>query len=651
MVVELSNFSNVLDLIRSSDSDISLDTETTGLSPYKDSRLFSVIIGTSLGVFYFNYNTEKDCFGKETPHILPRLDTLCDLAEVISKKSTVYMANAKFDMAMLDREVAVTWPDVFDVLVMDRLILSNQMKINLSTVAERYGYTKSEAVEEFIEKHKLYEHVMNPARKKKDKNKFFYKVPFDVIVPYAVRDAEITFQIGRKQKEYLHGFFEQDKRFHKEGYLSPDKLEMHITKILFNMEKRGIHVDRDLCFKRAADHQRTYEQNARRFHDQTRSVLIDSAKVLSPLFIGAGFTPPKTEKEHDSFPDEWLETIDHPLSTLVRGYRTNYKLANTFYKNYIWHLDDNSKIHASTHQTGTRTGRMSYSNPNLQQAPASEVRQVFVAPPDFCCVSIDWDQQEYRMMLDYSEEMDLIREVNNGLDVHTATANLTGVTRKEAKTLNFLLLYGGGVVKLALELMQMTATEPELWYIWKTHNKWRMTAEDAKWKVSPEIYEYNLHFLKQAQGLRDQYFSKLPKVKELIKLCKETAFDRGYIRTWTGRRIYFKPEHCYKAPNALIQGGASDVAKRAMFDIDNRLQNLKTNTVAQIHDEFWFYVHKDELSVVYDLARIMETTFPSTHLPLTTSIEYSWNNFYDLRKLEKGQQIEEAGNQVQRIGH
>ena len=291
-------------------------------------------------------------------------------------------------------------------------------------------------------------------------------------------------------------------------------------------------------------------------------------------------------------------------------------------------------IHANTNQSGTRTGRFSMSNPNLQQTPDSEVRKSFIACEDEDLISLDFDQQEYRMMLDYAEQMDLIEEVKGGLDVHTATAKLMGVDRKPAKTLNFLLLYGGGVVKLALTLFPVTANEPTLWYIWKKANNWKLDAEDMKWEkfATDEVVEQNLPLLKKANELRDLYFTRLPKVQGLVEECKKTAQDRGYIRTWTGRRIHFRKNFAYKAPNALIQGGASDVCKTTIVRIDELLQTKRSKLALSVHDEMVVRQHKSEPDVTERVKDIMQTTFPHKHLPLTAAANKG-QNLWDMEKI------------------
>jgi DNA polymerase I-like protein with 3'-5' exonuclease and polymerase domains len=230
--------------------------------------------------------------------------------------------------------------------------------------------------------------------------------------------------------------------------------------------------------------------------------------------------------------------------------------------------------------------------------------------------------------------MDLVEQVKNGLDVHTATANLTGVERREAKTLNFMLLYGGGVVKLAMALFKVTAAEPILWVIWKQANGWRLDADDKKWLevLTEEMVSENLPELYKAEKIRQLYFSKLPMVEKLIDECKTTAADRGYIHTWTGRKVYFKRAFAYKAPNALIQGGASDVCKVAIIEIDKMLSLRKSKLLLSIHDELVLKIHKEEKAIIPEIKDIMANSFPHKHLPLTVAANIG-ENLWDMEKV------------------
>jgi DNA polymerase I len=629
MIVTESNFSAVLEEI-GNEGKVSVDTETTGLKVYQEDRLFSIIVSTASEDYYFNFNNEADHLGNLAPAILPR-SLIGFLIYMLQCMDKLFLANAKFDMGMIQKEYPeckIKWPEIHDVLVMDRLLFNDHISYSLENVAKRNGLAKSDAVDEYIKEHKLWEWEVVPHRKKRDKRMFFNKVPFDIISAYGCKDGRITYQLGLMQEAKLASQFKKVR----ETKYSPYEIETKTTQALFAMEQEGININETIAKDKGDDHHIKFELAARRFHDETRQVFIDSADTLSPLFERAGFTPPKTDKGADSITDDWLEGVNSELATLVRGLRSDLK-SESFYKSYLYYKDSGGLIHANVNQSGTRTGRFSMSNPNLQQTPDSEVRRVFCAPKDFYLVSIDYQQQEYRMMLDYAEQMDLVEKVKGGLDVHEATAQLMGVERKPAKTLNFMLLYGGGVVKLAIALFKVTVAEPILWVIWKQANGWRLDADDKKWlgSITDEIVSVNLPELYKAEKLRKLYFSKLPMVEKLIDECKTTAADRGFIRTWTGRPIYFKRNFAYKAPNALIQGGASDVGKIAIIDNVELCSKRKSKLLLAVHDELIFKIHKDEKDLVYDAMEIMKNAFPSKHLPLTVDANIG-GNLWDMEK-------------------
>lgn len=194
------------------------------------------------------------------------------------------------------------------------------------------------------------------------------------------------------------------------------------------------------------------------------------------------------------------------------------------------------------------------------------------------------------MMLDLAGELELIDKVKAGLDVHKATAEMMGETRSRAKTLNFLLLYGGGVAKLA-EALGIT--------------------------------------LDQAKALRGRYFERLPKVVGFIRDTIEEADRAGRIFNWAGRMYHFDRETSYKAPNTKIQGGGADVMRFAMVQIERFLAPYRSKQIATVHDEILFQVHKSELHLVPELQRIMENVYPHKHLPLTCSVSHSWQSWAD----------------------
>lgn len=633
MIVTPDKFDTVCSVIWN-ESEVSIDTETTGLKPYQGSRLFSLIVGTDSDTYYFNFNNQPDHLGVIAPVALPR-DFIAKLLTSIAINPTkiAYLANAKFDMHILAQEGVAVWEcTVHDVLVMDRLKYNDHMNYSLAAVAKRSGFEKSEEVDEYIKKNKLWRWVSIPGKKKRDKDKFYNLVPFEIMTAYGERDARITFDIGRAQRQH---FLNKNWDSPRETLLNPYETELRMTKVLYRMEREGIPVDAELCERRAAEETSNYEKAAREFKYLTGVGLVDSAKTLSPVFAALGLTPPQTDKGNDSFTDEWLASVEHPVAKVIQTYRAHAKLANTYYKNFLWFRDARGLIHANARQAGTRTGRLSYSDPNLQNVPdVDEVREAFLAPENFCLVSMDWDQQEYKVMLEYAEQMDLIAKILGGLDVHTSTAQLMSVERKPAKTLNFMLLYGGGTVKLALALFPVTVGENELWVIWKEHNEWDLDEDDLK--VQPRVTDAmraeNLPHLEAAQALRDLYFERLPSVSKWIDRVKRVAKERGFVRSWTGRELFCKvKKYAYKMPNAIIQGGCSEIAKHAMIRIDERLRGYKSKLLVQIHDEMVFKIHRDELHLVDDLKNIMETAFPGRYLPLTCSVSHSWQSWGSLK--------------------
>lgn len=644
MLVTENNFYEVLEKINS-ELFISVDTETTGLNPYQGDRLFSIIIGTSSEVYYFNFQD----YGDGSPFIsrdyVSRLRFL-----FINVLRTVFFANAKFDLHILSQDGVDNFKcKIHDVLVAERLLNNDVPKHSLDSVANRYGYKKDKAVSDYIKEHKLFEWVEIPGKEKRDRRPFYNKVPLDIIHPYGEKDARITFDIGMKQRALLSKEFGMPAP--RRPPISIVDMEFELTKVCYKMEKEGMLVNPNFCNEKAMYETQVYEAASREFHDKTGVKFIDSAKCLSPIFQKIGLQPPKTEGGRDSFTDAWLSVLDTPLAGIIRKYRAHSKVANTYYRNFLWYSDPSGYVHANINQSGTRTGRFSYDDPNLQNVPDSEVRSSFIPPKDFCLVSIDFKQQEYKVMLDYALQMDLLKAVRDeGLDVHEATAKLMGVDRTPAKTLNFMLLYGGGVVKLALSLFPVTTGESELWVIWKKHKGWKLDSEDKVFEkyVSQKIIDENLPHLLKAEELRDLYFKKLPGIRDLISNIKKRAEDTGFIVTWAGRKLKFKKEFAYKAPNGLIQGGCADIVKYAMIEIDKLLTPLKSKMLVQVHDELILKVHKSELDIIKEVQKIMERTFPYKELPLTTSVSHSWDNWGAL--VEGYPSVKEAGDNIQGAG-
>jgi DNA polymerase-1 len=212
---------------------------------------------------------------------------------------------------------------------------------------------------------------------------------------------------------------------------------------------------------------------------------------------------------------------------------------------------------------------------------------------------MDFDQFEYRMMVNYAREIELIEKIKSGLDVHTATAEMMNVTRKQAKTLNFLLLYGGGAQVLADKL--------------------------------------GLSNIQEAYELKRNYFQALPAISNLFTHIMNTARTRGNIKNGFGRVYHFDPDFAYKAANYLIQGTTADWIKFSMVRIDEylRTNNFKSHLLLQIHDELLFEVHESETHIIPILKGYMQNVSrerPHDLLPYTVGIDYSTTSWKDKKE-------------------
>lgn len=357
--------------------------------------------------------------------------------------------------------------------------------------------------------------------------------------------------------------------------------EVRLVKTCFRMESRGIMIDPSYVMK-ALEHERQQISRAKEdFAANTGRAYKDSPKLFKAIFTERGIAYPLTEKGNPSFNSEALEENGSELAGLILKIREHEKRAGTYYSAFLHYADQNDVIHPNIRQAGTTTGRMSYSNPNLQNVPKEDeegdlkkefvVRGSFIPRPGYVLMSCDYTQVEYMLMLDYAGELPLIKMVNEGADLHQATADMVGITRKRAKTLNFAILYGAGIKKLA-KMLDLTEEE--------------------------------------ARILRQEYFGKLPKISRFIKQVMEVGEKRGFVRNWLDRqcRIDYK-EEAYKLPNHLIQGGAGDVMKVAMNRIDDLLLDKRSGMLIQIHDDILWECHEEEMDLVPQVKDIMEKVY------------------------------------------
>lgn len=593
MLVSRNNFLEVIERF-SNPGFYGLDTETTGLR--EDDSLFSVILSDADDAYYFNFNDLPDHLGTQAPSdlILPR-EWIIELNKITrNKDTTVFIHNAKFDMRMLAKEGIVFDCRVACTYALARVERNNHFGGNaysLAACAKRIGEAKDETVAEYVDKNGLYTKVSIPGKDSQDKLVHYERVPFGLISSYGLKDGHLHRKLGLHLWESISG---------QPELVPVAENELRLTKTCFRMERVGVLIDRAYTSKGLSYEQQRLHRAKEQFLELTGRPYDNSKKTLLEVFTEAGEKIPMTANGNHSLTDDVLDDMVAPAAKAVQEIRYHEKRISTYYSSFLHLADRDGRLHADCRQAGTETGRFSYREPNLQNIPKEDedadlaapfqIRGCIVPSPGFFFVPIDYKQQEYRMMLDYAGEKALISAIMAGADVHQATADMVGISRKQAKTLNFAILYGSGAEKLAGML-----------------------------NIS----------INEARQLKDRYFSKLPRVENLIAQVRGAGQRRGYIKNWLGRRCHISdPSFAYILPNHLIQGGCADVVKVAMNRLDDFLADRKSRMVLQVHDEILFEVAYEEVGIVPELQRIMEDVYPSRNgMKLEASVEYSFKSW------------------------
>lgn len=617
MIVDTDSFHDALDFISSCD-ELSLDTETTGLRPYHGDSLFSVIVGTHGHTYYFNFQTYQE----EGIRGLHR-NRLSDLYEAVRGK-TIAFANAKFDMHFLCKEGWGTDFNVWDVLVVDKCIYNRHLSYSLNSVAERMGLgSKDGDVMEYIKEHKLYDKVEVEGKKSVAKNPRFDRVPFSIISKYAIQDGSLTYKIYKAQVEKVKELTEKYAKINGYPIKFSDLIdqENRLTKVLFDIEQRGMQLDYEHIKKASKREEGRINQAKARFLELTGRELVDSNKHLAEVFGANGIVGGTTAKGNASFTDAVLSEIKHPIASVITEYRDAYKKLNTYYNSFTYCGDAEGIVRPNIRQCAADTFRFSITDPALQTLNSEDsgefrVRDSFKARSGYLYVSIDYQAQEYRLTADYSGERGLIEQINRGVDIHSATAKMMGVDRYSAKVLNFALLYGAAPPKIATML-----------------------------NISVD----------RAKSLRDLYFSKLGKVSLFINSVKRKIDERGYIFNFAGRILHFpviefekdgvkrSGNFAYKGPNYIIQSSGSEIMRGALILVHEFLLNFKSKLVLSIHDEILLEIAEDELHLIPRIQELMVQVYtPKNGLPMSTSVAIgeSWGKLEDVNEDDIAKRID-----------
>lgn len=662
MLVTKDNLESVLNKIKKVDF-MSIDTETTSLNSFQDGKLFSIIISTKEDDFYFNF-LDYDLEGVRG---LPR-DVVFELRAILEKPShTFLLQNAKFDLHMLAKEGIFLNGKIYDCTFLDRIHHNQHMSYKLANITKRWGDEKLDIVWKYIEDNNLFTTTEYPELGKSEKKPHFDRVPLmDYMLPYGCQDGRGTLNVGEKIMAALQAEDSQlDQNIPRQWNVVEN--EARLVHTLFRMEQRGIQLDLEYCKQALKHYFDILKDIETKFKELTGVDFVKGTTVFEQVFASEQDKWEKTEKGNWKWDKNILATFENPAAKLAGDY-AEAKKQSEYFANFLFHCDSHGVLHTDYKQAGTVTGRLSSSDPNLQNLTNPDkyekdeetehtdfpVRRAFVPRPGYFFVMPDYSQVEFRILLDMARANNLINEVLKGHDVHTATATVSGTSRKEAKTTNFLTAYGGGVVKLAQNLNKgkLKGSRHQLGAIYKQMFKWRLSEDEQKAlpSVTVELRSHNEPYIRAAYNIQQSIFRSAPEIKDLLKHVQKVAEEREYVRNWLGRRYYFtNKKFAYKAPNHLIQGSAAEVIKIAMNRVDEYLKDKGSKMLLSIHDELVIEVKYGEEYVVDEIKRIMETIYPFKRLPLTVDVEYSLKNLADKEAwppehLSSGK---ETGDQIQ----
>ena len=429
----------------------------------------------------------------------------------------------------------------------------------------------------------------------------FDQVVIDIASDYACEDADITYQLFDVFSKQLAEDENNAKLLHE--------LEIPTAEILCQMEANGILIKRPFLNELSkrfdeeiiALEKRAYEVAGEEFN-------LGSPKQLGEMLFEKLGVPggKKTKSGQYSTGEAVLSKIDHPLVEIVLEYRGLSKLKST-YTDALDNVADaeTDRVHTSYHQALTSTGRLSSTDPNLQNIPIRTatgrlIRQAFIAPEGRVILAADYSQIELRLMAHFSGDENLTRAFNEGLDIHTATAaevlgkaveEVSATERRNAKAINFGLLYGMSAFGLAKQL-QMSRGE--------------------------------------AQDYIDMYFERYPSVKDYMINTRASAYEKGYVETILDRKLYTPDiNHSNRmvkqgaeraAINAPLQGSAADLIKLAMIAVDKLLPKAQAKMLLQVHDELVFEVDADKVSDIRQLI-----TDAMQDVLTTTAVAKGWS--------------------------
>ena len=568
-----------------------LDTETDNLD-YMAANLVGISFALENGEAAY-LPLQLDYLG--APKTLEKTTALTLLKPVLENPAIQKVGqNFKYDLTIFARNGIDVQGVAFDTML-ESYVLNSTGRHNMDDLAKRYLGHQTISFEEIAGK---------------GKNQLtFNQIPLEQAAEYAAEDADVTMKLQQVLWEKLSKEPTLEKLF--------KEMELPLLGVLSRMERRGVLIDSDALFLQSNEiANRLSELEEQAYVLAGQPFNLASTKQLQEILFDKLGLPviQKTPKGAPSTNEEVLEELafSHELPKVLVEHRGLSKLKSTYTDKLPQMVNPQTgRVHTSYHQAVTATGRLSSSDPNLQNIPirneeGRRIRQAFIAREGFTVVAADYSQIELRIMAHLSQDQGLINAFTQGKDIHRSTAaEIFGVTldevtseqRRNAKAINFGLIYGMSAFGLSRQLGIGRA---------------------------------------DAQSYMDLYFKRYPGVQTFMHDIREKAKAQGYVETLFGRRLYLPDINSSNAMrrkgaervaiNAPMQGTAADIIKRAMIQLDLKLQNdPDIKMIMQVHDELVFEVRSEKVAFYSELIKTQMESAADLVVPLIVDVGQGTN--------------------------
>ena len=563
-----------------------LDTETDNLD-YMAANLVGISFALENGEAAY-LPLQLDYLG--APKTLEKTTALSLLKPVLENPAIQKVGqNFKYDLTIFARNGIDVQGVAFDTML-ESYVLNSTGRHNMDDLAKRYLGHQTISFEEIAGK---------------GKNQLtFNQIPLEQAAEYAAEDADVTMKLQQVLWEKLSKEPTLEKLF--------KEMELPLLGVLSRMERRGVLIDSNALFLQSNEiANRLSELEEQAYVLAGQPFNLASTKQLQEILFDKLGLPviQKTPKGAPSTNEEVLEELafSHELPKVLVEHRGLSKLKSTYTDKLPQMVNPQTgRVHTSYHQAVTATGRLSSSDPNLQNIPirneeGRRIRQAFIAREGFTVVAADYSQIELRIMAHLSQDHGLINAFTQGKDIHRSTAaeifgvaldEVTSEQRRNAKAINFGLIYGMSAFGLSRQLGIGRA---------------------------------------DAQSYMDLYFKRYPGVQTFMHDIREKAKAQGYVETLFGRRLYLPDINSSNgmrrkaaervAINAPMQGTAADIIKRAMIQLDQTLQNdPDIAMIMQVHDELVFEVRSEKVAFYSELIKTQMESAADLVVPLIVDV-------------------------------